>query len=85
MAWSRGRLVRIDPNRQPPAFQSGGNWPEWLSDGGSGLTHLSGTTGDTTPWVEDASEPLLPVSGERPVVFRRDLDAVTEEVGLVPK
>jgi hypothetical protein len=34
-------------------------------------------------YVEDASEPLLPVSGERPVVLHCDLDAVTEEVGLV--
>ncbi len=70
---------------KPPALESGGNRPEWLSDGGSGLTHLSGTTGGTTSWVEDASEPLLPASGERPVMFHGDLDAVPEEVGLVPR
>ena len=47
------------------------------------LPCLPSTTGGTTTGVEDTSEPLLPVSGERPVVLHRDLDAVTEEVGFV--
>ena len=69
MAWSRGRLVRIDPNRQPPAFESGGDRPGCPRDGGSDLADLPGTTGSTTTGIEDACEPLLPISGERTVVF----------------
>ena len=69
----------------PPALESGGNRRAHPSDAGFRLADLPSTTGGTTPWVEDASEPLLPVSGECPVVLHRDLDAVSEELSLEPR
>ncbi len=76
-------LLLTAPALAPPAFELGGNRPEWLSDGGSSLADLPGTTGGTTTRIEDTREPFLPISRERPVVLHRDLDAVTEEVGFV--